>query len=119
LENIKLAENHLCFKWTSVDPDVEMSEIVGSIDVASVSPSVVSNTLLFLIDTLGMTYDLVTAVATADAAGENMSVFKSLATHSVGEFLPESLTSLFPDIDFSEKNLMINFFLICPTWLKI
>ena len=91
-----------------MDPDVEMSEIVGSIDVASVSPSVVSNTLLFLIDTLGMTYDLVTAVATADAAGENMSVFKSLASHSVGEFLPESLTSLFPDIDFSEKNLMIN-----------
>jgi hypothetical protein len=84
-----------------------MSEIVAAIDVSKVTPSVVSNTLVYLMDTLSL-HGLDTAVVTADGAGENMSVFKGLATHSMGEFLPDSLTSLFPDINFSEKNLMID-----------
>ena len=39
MDNIKLADQHLVAMISSVDPDVKCCEIVGSINVETVSPT--------------------------------------------------------------------------------
>jgi hypothetical protein len=85
-----------------------MSEIVASIDVSTVTPNVLASILCFLTKTMSTMYFMDTIAVTADGAGENSKVFKSFATDSIGDFLPEDLKASFPDIDFEQKCLKVD-----------
>jgi hypothetical protein len=74
LENIPLAEEHLVFKWVSIDPDVKCSDIVASINVKKVSASVITSMMISLRDMLLM-FGLEMRMATSDAAGCNWVSF--------------------------------------------
>ena len=42
MDKLRLAHEHLVFKWTSVDPKIKCSEIVASSNVEKVTPGVVA-----------------------------------------------------------------------------
>ena len=52
LDELKLAQEHLVFKWTSTDPETKCSEIVASINVEVVTAQLVAAVLDRLRDTL-------------------------------------------------------------------
>ena len=87
LENLSLANEHLIFKWVSIDPDIKCSDIVASINVAKVTPAVITSIMISLRDTLPM-FGLELSMATSDAAGCNWLSFGTLSTHTHRDALP-------------------------------
>ena len=82
LENLPLAEEHLIFKWVSIDPNIKCSEIVASINVTQVTAAVITSVMISLRDTLPI-YDLEIRMTTTDAAGCNcLSFGDALLTHT-------------------------------------
>jgi hypothetical protein len=62
-----LAEEHLVFKFSSIDPGVKCSEIVASVNVAKVTSSIITAIMISLRDLLPMV-GLEIGTATSDAA---------------------------------------------------
>lgn len=54
LDNIPLAEEHLVFKFSSVDPEIKCSMIVASVNVNKVTPAIITSIMIALRDTLPM-----------------------------------------------------------------
>ena len=70
LDYLLLAEEHLVFKFSSIDPGVKCSEIVASVNVAKVTSSIITAIMISLRDLLPMV-GLEIGMATSDAAGCN------------------------------------------------
>ena len=88
LDELKLAQEHLVFKWTSTDPETKCSEIVASINVEVVTAQLMAAVLDRLRDTLPI-YGIHVSFATADAAGSTWKAFTSMAEHLVSKIIPE------------------------------
>jgi hypothetical protein len=99
LEILPLAEEHLIFKWVSIDPNIKCSEIVASINVTQVTAAVITSVMISLRDTLPI-YDLEIRMATSDAAGCNwLSFGDTLSTHTHRDALPSWISDKYPAID--------------------
>jgi hypothetical protein len=106
LENIPLAEEHLVFKWVSIDPDVKCSDIVASINMRQVSAAVITSMMIAHRDTLPM-FSLKMRMATSDAAGCNwVSFWDTLSMSSFRDALPRQIFNKYPDIDYNVRCLM-------------
>jgi hypothetical protein len=105
LENLSLANEHLIFKWVSIDPDIMCSEIVASINVAKVTPAVITSIMISLQDTLPM-FGLELSMATSDAAGCNWLSFGTLSTHTHRDALPVWIHDKYQNIDYDVRCLM-------------
>ena len=70
LDYLLLAEEHLVFKFSSIDQGVKCSEIVASVYVAKVTSSIITAIMISLRDLLPMV-GLEIGMATSDAAGCN------------------------------------------------
>jgi hypothetical protein len=70
LDYLLLAEEHLVFKFSSIDPGVKCLEIVASVYVAKVTSSIITAIMISLRDLLPMV-GLEIGMATSDAAGCN------------------------------------------------
>ena len=70
MDELRLAHEHLVFKWTSVDPKVKCSEIVAPINVESVTPVVIA-TITEQLRQIMPVYALGTIGGTSDVAGPN------------------------------------------------
>ncbi|KAL9182387.1 hypothetical protein ACHAXT_013039 [Thalassiosira profunda] len=100
MDELKLAKEHLVFKWTSIDPNVKCSEIVASINVNKVTPEIITEITEILGDTMPVN-GLECVMETSDAAGCNWVAFKDImATHSIHDVLPAELMAEYPEIDF-------------------
>jgi hypothetical protein len=82
LDNLPLAEEHLIFKFSSIDPGVKCSEIVALVNVTMVTFGVITSVMIALRDLLPMV-GLEVGMATSDAAGCNwVSYCDTLSTHT-------------------------------------
>ena len=82
LDNLLLADEHLVFTFSSIDPGVKCSEIVASVNVAKVTSSIITAIMISLRDLLPMV-GLEIGMATSDAAGCNWVSFRdTLSTHT-------------------------------------
>jgi len=104
IDNLRMADQHLCFRWTSLHPDVKVSEIVATIDVGCVTPEVVSAMSKEVIDMMSATYGLDTDATFADDATENAkyaAVFSKLPAEGLIDAI---LVEEYKDkVDFSIK----------------
>jgi len=75
LDNLMLAEEHLVFMFSSIDPGVKCSENVASVNVAKVTSSIITAIMISLRDLLPMV-GLEIGMATSDAAGCNWVSFR-------------------------------------------
>ena len=50
LDNLPLAEEHLVFKFSSIDPQIQCSEIVASVNVTKVTSGIISSMMIALRD---------------------------------------------------------------------
>jgi hypothetical protein len=88
LDNLLLAEEHLVFKFSSIDPGVKCSEIVASGNVTKVTSLIITAIMISLRDLLPMVV-LEIGMATSDAAGCNWVPFwDTLLTHTFRDALP-------------------------------
>ena len=86
-DELKLAQEHLVFKWMSSDPEIKCSEIVTSINVEAVTAQLVAFVLDCLRDTLPI-YSIFVSFATADAAFSTWKAFNFMAQHPVSKVTP-------------------------------
>jgi len=83
-----LAEEHLVFKFSSIDPGEKCSEIVASVNVAKVTSSIITAIMISLRDLIPMVGSEI-GMATSDAAGCNWVLFQdTLSTHIFQDALP-------------------------------
>jgi hypothetical protein len=105
-ENIPLAKEHVVFKLWIFDPTVKCSEIVASVNVEKVTPTIISTILTPLRDVMPC-YGFEIGAATCDAAGCNWVSFRDmLSTHTFNDAMPRWIVEQFPLIDFNIKCLM-------------
>jgi hypothetical protein len=105
LDSLILAKEHLVFKFTIMDPNIQCSEVVASANVNKVTPGIITMILKLLRDTLPC-YGLGIAMATCDAAGCNWVSYQAcLSTNTVRDALPRELTDKYPKINFDVKCL--------------
>jgi hypothetical protein len=76
LDNLLLAEEHLVFKFSLIDPGVKCSEIVASMNGAEVTSSIITAIMISLRDLLPMV-GLEIGMATSNAAGCNWVSFQN------------------------------------------
>jgi hypothetical protein len=110
MENLKLAEGHLVFKFSSIDPRVKCSEIVASVNVMKVTTRVITSMIIALCDLLPMV-GLEVGMATSDAAGCNWVTYRdTLSMHTFQDALPHEMMLLekYSEVDFNVKCLMVN-----------
>ena len=82
LDNIPLAQEHIIFKFSSIDPQIKCSEIVASVNVTKVTPGVITSVIIALCDLLPMV-GLHIGMATSDAASCNwVSYQDTLSSHT-------------------------------------
>ena len=106
LDNLPLAEEHLVFKFSSVDPQIKCPEIVASVNVTKVTSGVISSVMIALRDLLPMV-GLQIGMATSDAAGCNWVSYRgTLSTHTFHDALPHEILDKYPMVDFDPKCLM-------------
>jgi hypothetical protein len=110
LDNLLLAEEHLVFKFSSIDPGVKCSEIVASVNVAKVTSSIITAIMIYLRDLLPMPMvALEIGMATSDAAGCNwVSFWDTLSTHTFRDVLPCEILDKYSMVDFDVKCFMTN-----------
>ena len=119
MDELKLAHEHLVFKWSSLDPDIKCSEVGASINVNKVTPEVITQITELLQDIMPE-LGLECCLATSDAAGCNWVAFKDImSTHTYRDVLPESITEKYPDIDFdimcvNQNPVTKEFFIFLP-----
>ena len=100
MDELRLASEHLVFKWTSLDPDIKCSEVSASINISKVTPQIITTITELLRDTMPV-YGFKCAMETSDAAGCNWVAFKDiLSTHSISDVLPKEIMNKYPDVDF-------------------
>ena len=100
MDELRLAHEHLVFKWTSIDPNTKCSEIVASINVEKVTPEVVAMVTEQLRNTMPI-YGMDCAGQASDAAGANWVAARDItATHSTKDVLRQELMDTYPEIDF-------------------
>jgi len=76
-ENIPLAKEQAVFKFSIMDPTVKCSEIVASVDVEKVTPTIISTILTSLQDVMPC-YGFEIGAATCNAAGCNWVSFHDM-----------------------------------------
>jgi hypothetical protein len=82
LDNLLLAQEHLVFKFSSIDLQIKCSEIVASVNVTKVTPGFITSIIIALRDLLPMV-DLQVGMATSDAAGCSwVSYCNTLSSHT-------------------------------------
>lgn len=102
MDELLLANECLVFKWVSLDPEIEGSEIVASIHVNKVTPQIITTITELVRDTM-VAFGLDCVMEVSDAAGCNWVAFKDImATHSYNDILPDEITENpeYSDIDF-------------------
>jgi len=105
LDSLILAKEHLVFKFTIMDPNIQCSVVVASANVNKVTPGIITMIMKLLRDTLPC-YGLEIAMATCDAAGCNwVSNRDCLSTNTYHDALPRELTDKYPKIKFDLKCL--------------
>jgi hypothetical protein len=67
LDNLPLAQEHIVFKFSSINPQVKCSEIVASENVMKVMPGIITSMIIALGNLLPMV-SLEIGMATSDAA---------------------------------------------------
>jgi len=106
LDNLPLAEEHLIFKFSSIDPRVKCSDIVASVNVTKVTSGVITSVMIALRDLLPM-FGLEVGMATSDAAGCNWVSYRdTLSTHTYRDALPHEILDMYPTVDFDVQCLM-------------
>jgi hypothetical protein len=75
LDNLPLAEEHLVFKFSSIDLGVKCSEIVATMNVEKVTSGIITLVMITLRDLLPMV-GLVVDMATSNAAGCNWASYR-------------------------------------------
>jgi hypothetical protein len=106
LDNLPLAEEHLVFKFSSIDPQIKCSEIVAPVNVTKVTSGIISSIIIALRDLLPMV-GLQIGMATSDAAGCNWVSYRdTLSTHTFCDALPHEILEKYPTVDFDPKCLM-------------
>jgi hypothetical protein len=104
--NLLLAEEHLVFKYSSIDPGVKCSEIVASVNVKKVTSGIITAVMISLRDLLPMV-GLVVGMATSDAAGCNWVSYRdTLSTHTFRDALPREMIVKYHTIDYDVQCLM-------------
>jgi hypothetical protein len=88
LDNLPLAEEHMVFKFSSIDPGVKCSEIVATVNVKKVTSGIITLVMIALRDLLPMV-GLVVGMATSNAAGCNRASYcDTLLMHTFWDALP-------------------------------
>ncbi len=109
LDNLLLAQEHLVFKLSSIDPQVKISEMVAPVNVTKVTPGVITSVIIALRNLLPMV-GLHIGMATSDAAGGAgcnwVSYCDKLSSHTFQYSLPQVMIDNFPMVDFDVKCLM-------------
>jgi hypothetical protein len=105
-DNIPLAEEHLIFKFSSIDPQIKCSESVASVNVTKVMSGIISSVIIALRDLLPMV-GLQAGMARSDAAGCNWVLYcDTLSTHTFCDALSQKILDKYPMDDFDVKCLM-------------
>jgi hypothetical protein len=103
LDNLLLAEEHLVFKFSSIDPEVKCLEIVASVNVAKVTSLIITVIMISLQDLLPMD-GLEIGIVTSNATGCNWVLFwDTLWTHTFRDALPCEILDKYPKVDFDVK----------------
>jgi hypothetical protein len=98
LDNLLLAEEHLVFKFSSINPQIKCSEIVASVNVMKVTSGIISSMIIALRDLLPMV-GLQIGMATSDAVSCNwVSYHDTLSTHTFRDALPHEILEKYPII---------------------
>ena len=106
LDNLPLAEEHLIFKFSSIDLRVKCSDILASVNVTKVTSGVITSVMIALRDLLPM-FGLEVGMATSDAAGCNWVSYRdTLSTHTYRDALPREILGMYPTVDFDVQCLM-------------
>ena len=106
VDNLPLAQEHLVFKFSSIDPHIKCSEIVASVNVTKVTPGVITSVIIALRDLLPLV-GLHIGMATSDAAGCNWVSYRdTLSSHTFRDALPQAILDKYPMVDFDVKCLM-------------
>ena len=80
LDNLPLAQEHLVFKFSSIDPHIKCSEIVASVNVTKVTSGVITSVIIALRDLLPMV-GLHVGMATSDAVSCNWVSYREMRCH--------------------------------------
>jgi hypothetical protein len=106
LDNLPLAEEHLVFKFSSIDPQIKCLEIVASMNVMKAMSGIIRSVIIALRDLLPMV-GLQVGMATSDAAGCNwVSYPDTLSTNTFCDALSCKILDKYPMVDFNVKSLM-------------
>jgi hypothetical protein len=100
LENLTLAEEHLVFKYSIMDPNIKCSKVVVSVNMNKVTPAIITSIMTLLRDTLPI-FGLEVGMATSNAAGCNWVSCQDLTTHTFCIALPHQLVDKYPTINFN------------------
>ena len=90
IDNLLLADQNLCLRWTSLDPDVKMSEIIATIDVSKTTPEVVAALAIEAMDIAASTYGIYTSSMFADDAGENAKFADTFSVLAAKDLMDEA-----------------------------
>ena len=99
MDKLRLAHEHLVFKWSSLDPDIKCSEVVASIIIEKVTLEIITKIIELLRDTMSV-FGLEYTIETLDAAGCNWVSFNTMSTHTLEDILPKALVEKYPSIEF-------------------
>ena len=103
MDELRLAHEHLVFKWTSMDPNVKCSKIIVSVNVETVTPVVIATITEQLWEILPV-YGLVCAGQASGTAGANWVAAKDIiATRSVQKNITDATKEKYPGIDFNVR----------------
>ena len=106
LDNLPLAQEHLVFKFSSINLQIKCSEIVISMNVKKVTPRVITSVIIALHDLLPMV-GLHVGMAMSDAASCNwVSYCNTLSSHTFQDELRKVMLDNYPTVDFDVKCLM-------------
>ncbi len=106
LDNLPLAEEHLVFKFSSIDLQIKCLEIVASVNVMKVTSGIIRSMIIALHDLLPMV-GLQVEMATSDAASCNwVSYHDTLSTNAFCDALSRKILDKYPTVDFNVESLM-------------
>jgi hypothetical protein len=89
-----LTEHFLVLKATTVDPEFKCSVTVARCNCASIEPVRLERTFRATITALQM-HDVGVCLAVGDGAGENVTFFRNVCTHSIADYIDDETRSLF------------------------
>ena len=102
---VSFGKEHLVFKFTIMDPNIQCSKFLASANVDKVTPEIITMILKLLCDTLPW-YGLAMAMVTCDVAGCNWVSYQDCSSmNTFRDALPRILTDKYPKINFNVKCL--------------